>query len=363
MYTKKMFPLRDLILWSRRDVLKFILISSIPVILHSVLGFRFIRLPWLPVAVLGTALAFITGFKNNACYDRLWEARKVWGGITNASRSWAILVRDLITNQHAIHSQLSESELAAIKLKIIQRHIAWLTAHRYALRVPMPWEVARADKSNLEFMDRHPIPEWRMPLQEALTPHLEASELEYVMSKQNKAATLLSLQSQQIKDLAKDGHVWGLYHVQMGNLLTELYTLQGQNERIKNFPYPRQFATLNYIFIWIFIILLPFGVMGVFEELGLEMLKNFSATELARNSFSVLIAKNFIWLSIPFCAVISWVFNTMERMGVVSENPFEGTANDVPISTMAREIEIDLLEMFDVKKVPSPIALMNDVAM
>ncbi len=37
----------------------------------------------------------------------------------------------------------------------------------------------------------------------------------------------------------------------------------------------------------------------------------------------------------------------MERIGLVGENPFEGSANDVPISTMSRGIEIDLREMID----------------
>ena len=32
----------------------------------------------------------------------------------------------------------------------------------------------------------------------------------------------------------------------------------------------------------------------------------------------------------------------MERIGRTGENPFEGSANDVPISTIARGIEIDL---------------------
>ena len=32
----------------------------------------------------------------------------------------------------------------------------------------------------------------------------------------------------------------------------------------------------------------------------------------------------------------------MERIGRTGENPFEGTSNDVPISTIARGIEIDL---------------------
>lgn len=52
--------------------------------------------------------------------------------------------------------------------------------------------------------------------------------------------------------------------------------------------------------------------------------------------------KFFIWLSIPFYVAVSWVFHTMERIGRTGENPFEGSANDVPISTIARGIEIDL---------------------
>ena len=50
----------------------------------------------------------------------------------------------------------------------------------------------------------------------------------------------------------------------------------------------------------------------------------------------------FIWLSVPFYITIAWVFNTMEKIGRTGENPFEGTANDVPISTIAKGIEIDL---------------------
>ena len=50
----------------------------------------------------------------------------------------------------------------------------------------------------------------------------------------------------------------------------------------------------------------------------------------------------FIWAAVPFCVVVSWIFHTMERIGRVGENPFEGSANDVPISTMARALEIEL---------------------
>lgn len=53
----------------------------------------------------------------------------------------------------------------------------------------------------------------------------------------------------------------------------------------------------------------------------------------------------------------------MERIGEVSENPFEGTPNDIPITSMSRGIEIDLLEMFDEEDLPQSIGTKNDILM
>ena len=63
--------------------------------------------------------------------------------------------------------------------------------------------------------------------------------------------------------------------------------------------------------------------------------------------------------------MIAWVFNTMQRIGTVGENPFEGSANDVPISTIARGIEIDLLETIGIDKadIPDPVPADYDVQM
>ena len=79
-------------------------------------------------------------------------------------------------------------------------------------------------------------------------------------------------------------------------ILQELTALQGKSERIKNFPYPRQFATLNSIFVWIFIFLIPFGIMNEFEHIG---------SKLSLES-SNLITQNFVWVSVPFAMIISF---------------------------------------------------------
>ena len=160
---------------------------------------------------------------------------------------------------------------------------------------------------------------------------ISKEDLDYVLSKNNKQTALLYLQSHHLRSLKEKGLIWEFSFLELEGLLQELFTLQGKSERIKNFPYPRHFATLNHFFMWIFILLLPLALVPQFSELGLEMLDNHP-----------LIGKFFIFLSIPFYVIVAWIFHTMERIGRTGENPFEGTANDVPISTIARGIEIDL---------------------
>ncbi len=53
----------------------------------------------LPAGILGTALFILLGLKLNVAYNRWWEARQLWGSITNDSRSFA---RALMVLQTAI---------------------------------------------------------------------------------------------------------------------------------------------------------------------------------------------------------------------------------------------------------------------
>lgn len=50
-----------------------------------------------------------------------------------------------------------------------------------------------------------------------------------------------------------------------------------------------------------------------------------------------------------------WIFFLMEMIGDYSENPFEGSYNDIPISSIARAIEIDLREMINDTNIPPAI--------
>ena len=367
MYTRRIYPISGVLKWTRRHIFLFIIIAFIPVFLFDVVGLKWLHVPWLPLGVLGTAVAFIISFKNNASYDRLWEARKIWGGIVNTSRSWTIMVKDFITNTHA-KEQKSDDELQKIKRELVYRHVAWLTALRYQLRKDKPWEQhIKAKKSNREFKENnYLVCEDTIPIEDAIKPYISKEEYNDVFSKGNQASQLLGIQSSRLKNLMDEGYIEDFRHMEMMNMLVEFYTLQGKSERIKNFPYPRQFATLNYIFVWIFILLLPFGIMEGFEEIGSHILNDLGMHEThssLAHRVQEFIALHFVWFSIPFSALIAWVFHTMELIGETTENPFEGGPNDIPITNMSRNIEIDIRQLIDDTDIPEPFQWKNDIVM
>ncbi|WP_299670080.1 bestrophin family protein [uncultured Polaribacter sp.] len=367
MYIKRIFPIKGMLKWTRRDIFLFILIATTPVFLFDIVGLKWLHVPWLPLGVLGTAISFIVSFKNNASYDRLWEARKIWGGIVNTSRTWTIMIKDYIDVNHT-KNEFKEPELDLIKKQLVHRHVAWLTALRYQLRSDKPWETyLKNDKQNSEYRRNHYIVcEDIVDFKEAIQPYISKSELDEILLKGNKPSQLLGIQSRKLKGLMHSGLIENFRHVEMMNVLKELYTLQGKSERIKNFPYPRQYATLNYIFVWIFIILLPFGIMEGFESIGKHIVEDLalhtSRTHLGHR-IQEAIAQNFVWFSIPFSTLLAWVFHTMEKIGENTENPFEGGPNDVPITDLSRSIEIDIRQLIDDTNIPEPYLWKNDIVM
>lgn len=125
------------------------------------------------------------------------------------------------------------------------------------------------------------------------------------------------------------------------NLLKSFYTLQGKNERIKKFPLPRQYANMSRYFVGIFISLLPFSMIPELMKVG----------------------EWGLWLSIPITALIGWVYVMMEVVGDYSENPFQGMANDIPMLSLCRTIEIDMREMLGETELPPEVKAQKNILM
>lgn len=116
---------------------------------YKFLGWSFLAISWQPIAILGTALAFIVGFKNNASYGRIWEARQIYGAIINDSRSFGYTLRDAAGGK--------QDETVR---QMFYRHFAWLTALRFQLREPRNWENMQQHSYRKYRNCRYVVPEW-----------------------------------------------------------------------------------------------------------------------------------------------------------------------------------------------------------
>lgn len=290
-----------------------------------------LRIPFLPIATIGTAVAFYVGFKNNAAYDRFWEGRKIWGGIVNTSRMWTTSVLAYVE---------PGVDTAAAKLarkQLVYRQLAWINSLRVQLRSKSRFNdsPARGTKRRLERDAEHMRNDWDQEVS-AFVDDDERTELSQCA---NAATHLLARQGIELAKLVDAGRLDIFRQLELMKLVEALYTLQGKCERIKNTPFPRQYAEFSRWFTRLFIVLVPFGLLETFAD---------HAQTTGETLASVTAAIPMLLSS----ALIAWVFTMMDGVGDASEDPFERSMNDVPMNALCRTIEIDLRQLLGETELP-----------
>lgn len=197
------------------------------IMIASCMGAYFIReyliayhfsIPTIIPTVLGTAIAFFIGFNNNQAYDRWWEARKVWGGLVNDSRSFA---RSLL-------SYVPQSdENNVLVQRMVHRHIAFL----YALKAKLRGTV---DLIYVKYLDEE--------------------ERTQVEKQANIHNAILHKQSEDLEKLYSSGKIDGFKFMQINELLVKFSDQMGMSERIKNTVFPTTYSYLTKVFIWLFVV-------------------------------------------------------------------------------------------------------------
>ena len=139
MYTKRIYSAWDMAWWTRFETFLFLFIIVLWVSVYFFFDLTWLKIPWTPLALIGTAVAFVIGFQNNSAYGRIWEARKIWGGIVNTSRTFGMFVQDMLTDEHT-STPIGDEALKAEVKALTYRHIAWMTALRHAMRQSKSWE-------------------------------------------------------------------------------------------------------------------------------------------------------------------------------------------------------------------------------
>lgn len=319
MYIKRNYGFWMTLNWSRRPFILGTLYGLAVAGLSYFLEIDF-SIPWSPISIMGIAVAFYLGFKNNSSYDRTWEARKIWGSIVNNSRSFGAATMAFVQGDNS----------AAIKKELLYRHIAWLTVLGYQLRLSSPWEHV---KERARAYRNPSISEGEdMSIDNELLNYLSEEEVKELKDKSNRATQILKNQSERLQQLRDDNVFEDFRHMEFHSLIVTFYEDQGKSERIKNFPFPRQYASTALWMTVVFSIFVPFGLLNVFKDLNTWM----------------------FWLCPFLSGLIIWIFFLMEKIGDYSENPFEGTYNDVPITSITKAIEIDLREMINDTNIPEP---------
>ncbi|MFK7921258.1 MAG: bestrophin family protein [Bacteroidia bacterium] len=346
MYVEKNFKLSGIIRFSGGHLVWLTAWVSLVTILYEYTEWaEWLTIPWLPLSVIGTAVAFYVGFKNNQAYDRLWEARKIWGAMVNSSRAWGSAIKAFVDGQFA-DTEVSDQEVHSVHQTLIYRHIAWLYSLRSQLLIPTSWEHISQGKHVRQATEQR-RKAYGIGLlgddetQKQLKYFLPADELDRLINCKNTATQIIDQQAQHLKDLRKQGLIDDFRHMELQKILYDFYVHQGKCERIKKFPLPRQYGSTSFIFVAIFIFLLPFGMVAEFNNM------------VPSNS----------WLSIPFSVLVGWVYLMMELVGDYSENPFEGLGNDIPMLALSRTIEIDLREMLGETDLPPGIEAQNGILM
>ncbi|MEL6254404.1 MAG: bestrophin family ion channel [Bacteroidota bacterium] len=270
--------------------------------LHRFSGLESLQINFTPVGVLGSALAIFIAFRNNSAYSRWWEARQIWTGIVNSSRVLARLIITF-TDSHAHQENYLVERSEAFKKEMVYKCIAWAHTVRLSLRRENSWE--------------------------ELQSFFREDEFDSFLSAQNKASFLHLLMGKEIYKAMANGTLGGFDSFQMEGQLLALANYQGAAEKIKETPLPRQYDFFTRVFVTLFVLLLPFGLL------------------------SLLPAPS--WLIILFSILISGVFIIMERTGAANEDPFENLITDVPMTTLCNTIERDLREMLGETSLPPAI--------
>ena len=284
-----------IIFFNRAALLFFALCASAACYVCIYLQYDYVKLPAIPVSILGGALAIFLGFRNSSAYDRWWEARKIWGALVNDSRSFGL---EVITYPIG-KDDAEEKQISDWRRKVILRHIGWV----YALNAGL-----RKEEIDLsEFLSEH--------------------DLSLIEGKKNLTTQIIVVQGNDIDYAFRKGWIEEFRFNALIGTLKKFYVDQGKAERIKNTIFPHYYNYFTLFFLWLFTLCLPFALANIMDN----------------------------WILIPISISISFAFYILNKSGVLTETPFEGRASDTPLSTICRGIEIDLLEMLDTDEVPDPL--------
>jgi putative membrane protein len=319
MHLGRRYKFTEFFVWTRWEAGYVVLWSVLVTLFLQLTPWNFLTVPVPVLTIVGSALAIILAFKNQQCYARFNEALSTAGQLISTS---LVLANRLTSTVGSLDPAQSGERLK----QMFYRHFAWLTALRFFLRERKPWENA-TEWGNARFLRRLPTPESQSRLEDELKAYLSDAELQRVLAHRgDKEALILHWQYDALRELHEKKLLSEYFLLTLTGALDDLIRVQGALKRMKSYPYARNFYSIAVMLVVVFVAMVPFSLFPFAQDLGK----------------GAGIAHWTAWLNVPFSALVGWLFVSLEKVGENSSNPFEGGSNDVPISFIARRIEIEM---------------------
>lgn len=235
-------------------------------------------------SMLGFVLSLFLVFRLNSAYDRWWEGRKAWGRQINDSRNVALLLDACIPNED-------------------RRLRKFFVINISNFAVALKWHLRFDNKAALGEL---------IYLNNDTTARLE--------SVKHIPNAIASLMQNKIKEMCDQGMISEFDKNQIRTELQGFIDNLGVCERIRKTPIPFSHSTFIKVFILVYIFILPFGLVPVFE-----------------------------YLTIPAVMVMAFATMGIEVISEEIEDPFSQEANSLPTTAMSDGIRESVYEILKIK--------------
>jgi putative membrane protein len=167
-----------------------------------------------------------------------------------------------------------------------------------------------------------------------LAPHLPPEACKVILASRHVPLAILVWMALCLQAAFEDRHTEDFRLMQIDATFNRMTDAIGAMDRIKTTVFPRQYAVFGTMFTAMFAYLLPLALVSGGG-----------------------------WPVVPFVMSVGFIFFALDGVAGSSENPFLGTYNDTPIATLARAIEIHLLEVLGDRDLPGPMEPVDGILM
>lgn len=279
-------------------VLLLFLYDVVIVLAYKLLHWTWVGSPHVPLGLYGSAIGVIIGFRNNSAYGRWWEARGLWGQVVNHSRNLARQVTSTFRPQSP-EDTAENGAMHRMQQGIIHDQIAYVHALRQHLRGLPPWE--------------------------ELSRLLPPDEVDKLRDEKNVPLKLQQQIAGKVRECQAAGWIDSIGWQAIDRNLDSLANAQGGCERIKNTPMPKQYDYFPQLFVQMYCLVLP---LGLIENLG--------------------------WYTPVGSTLVGFMFLALDKIGRDLEDPFDNTVFDIPMTSITKTIETNLRQSLGEKNLPEP---------